>query len=103
MWVSIWTGGDAVTERPLCLLVHYLLGIDVLCLITAQGLAVFLLGVREPVSLPWMIATVVLIVAHAAFALLFAWIDGEEIRTEAGSDTEYTISEGSQSDGSSSG
>ena len=87
MWLTIWTGGDSVLERPLCLLVHYLLWVDVLCLIAAQGLALLLLGPHATVSPTWFIATLVLMLAHTAFGFLFAWIDrepmGGEIATDA--------------------
>lgn len=88
MWLSIWTGGDSVMDRPLCRLIHYLLGVNALCLIAAQGLALALLGPHARISVAWFIATVVLVLAHTAFGFLFAWIDREEFAFEGGTESE---------------
>jgi len=103
MWFLIWTGGDSVMDRPLCVLVHYLLGINLLCLIAAQGLALALLGPHATVGFAWLITTVVLILAHTAFAFLFAWIDGEEFRIGVGAESEGDSGSGPFGGGGSSG
>lgn len=110
MWLTIWTGGDSVMERPLCLLIHSILCVNALCLLAAQVLSALLLGAPGvPVSVSWLIATVALMALHGAFGLLFAWIDGEEIwiggGAEFGGDAagDGSSGDGSGGDGASSG
>ncbi len=63
-----------------------------------------MLGPHATVSLVWAIPTFVLMAAHTAFALLFAWIDGEAFRIGAGAESDANSgSDGSSGDGSGGG
>ncbi|MDP4022168.1 hypothetical protein Q8W71_06010 [Methylobacterium sp. NEAU 140] len=103
MWFGFGTTGDAVMERPLCQLVHYLVCLNVGVLVLAQIAYVGLFGGHALVSLAWVAVSAIVLAGHAACALLFAWLDGDPITMgggfETGSGDGGGVGDGGGSDG----